>query len=302
MSRYATWGIILDDIIYPDGRTAMGQLGGGGLYAACGMRLWHKDVMLHAAVGTDFDASLLEPYGFDNSGLIVTNLPTPRAWQVLEEDGRRTQIPRVSPEAWFDQLVRVPASQPIPSRRQAMHFMGRGNDHEEQFAHSLAEAGVFLSAEPIADADSTTSEIAVLKRCLPLFTIFSPGEPEAKVLVGERPPKEQLQALAAMGPRIVALRQGKAGSLIYDREADLFLRVPAFPTEVVDVTGAGNAFCGGLLVGWLETNDLWQAAAQAVVSAAMTIAQIGPPLIDETVQGVAKKQAREAKRLIENVS
>ena len=53
MSRYASWCIILDDIIYPDGRTAMGTLGGGGLYAACGMRLWHQDVTICAAVGAD---------------------------------------------------------------------------------------------------------------------------------------------------------------------------------------------------------------------------------------------------------
>lgn len=301
MSCYAACGIILDDIVYPDGRTAMEQLGGGGLYAACGMRLWHRAVMLMGAVGMDFDAASLNPHGFDNSGLIVTDFPTPRAWQVLEEDGRRTQVPRVSPAAWFDQLVRVPTSQPIPSTVHSFHFIGRGNMQEEPFVQALAEAGVFLSAEPIADVDSTPSEIAILKRCLPLFTLFSPGESEAKVIVGERPPKEQCQALAAMGPRIVALRQGKAGSLIYDHEADLFLRVPAFPTAVVDVTGAGNAFCGGLLVGWLETNDLWQAAAQAAVSAAMAIAQIGPPLIDEVVQGMAQQQAVEARRLIETV-
>ncbi|MCB8937339.1 MAG: hypothetical protein H6654_18050 [Ardenticatenaceae bacterium] len=301
MSRYATWGIILDDIIYPNGRTAMAQLGGGGLYAACGMRLWHDDVTLNAAVGADFDPRCLKPHGFDDRGLVVTDLPTPRAWQVLEEDGRRTQVPRVSAEAWFDQLVHVPAAQPISPTLKGFHFFGRGDALEEQFVQALVAANVFLSAELIVDEDTTSVEIAIFKRCLPFFTIFSPGEPDAQVLVGERPPKEQLRALAALGPRLVALRRGKAGSLIYDREADLFLRVPAFPAKVVDVTGAGNAFCGGLLVGWLETYDLRQAAAQAAVSAALTIAQIGPPVIDEAVQRLARQRAAEAMRLIEEV-
>ena len=301
MSSYATWGIILDDIVYPNGRTAMAQLGGGGLYAACGMRLWHDDVTLNAAVGADFDSSRLAPHGFDNRGLVVTELPTPRAWQVLEADGRRTQVPRVSAEDWFGQLVRVPAAQPISPTLKGFHFFGRGDAFEEQFVQSLVAANVFLSAELIVDEDTTPAEMDMIKRCLPFFTIFSPGEPDAKVLVGERPPKEQLRALAALGPRLVALRRGKAGSLIYDREADQFLRVPAFPAEVVDVTGAGNAFCGGLLVGWLETHDLRQAAAQAAVSAALTIAQIGPPVIDEAVQRLARQQAAEAMRLIEEV-
>ena len=299
MSRYASWCIILDDIIYPDGQTAMGTLGGGGLYAACGMRLWHQDVTIRAAVGVDFAASSLTPHGFDGSGLVVTELPTPRAWQVLEADGRRTQVPRVSPDDWFRQLVSIPAAQPIPPTLKALHFLGRGDEPEEKFVQALATAGVFLSAEPIVGADSTAEEIDTLTRCLPYFSLFSPDELAAKMLVGERAVKDQLRALAQLGPRVVALRQGKDGALIYERESDQFWRIPAAPAQVVDVTGAGNAFCGGLLVGWLETEDIRQAAAQASVSAAFALEQIGPPLIDEKVIASAKVRANEVLHLID---
>ena len=299
MSHYASWGIILDDIIYPDGQTAMGTLGGGGLYAACGIRLWHQDVAVYAAVGTDFAASSLSPHGFDDRGLVVTEHPTPRAWQVLEEDGRRTQIPRVSAEAWFGQLVRTPVAQPIPAALKALHFQGRGDAPEEKFVQALAAAGVILSAEPILGADSTAEEIDTLKRCIPYFNLFSPDEIGANMLVGERPINDQLRALALLGPRVVALRQGKTGALIYERESDQFLHVPAAAAQVVDVTGAGNAFCGGLLVGWLETDDIRQTAAQASVSAALAIEQIGPPLIDTAVITKAKARADEVVNLIE---
>lgn len=299
MSPYTSWGLILDDIIYPNGQTAMGVLGGGGLYAACGMRLWHQDVTVCAAVGVDFAASALTPHGFDDSGLVVTDLPTPRAWQVLEEDGRRTQIPRVSPDEWFGQLVRIPVAQPIPSSLRALHFLGRGDEPEEKFVKALTTAGVFLSAEPIVDEDSTAEERDALKRCLPDFTLFSPDEQGATLLVGERPVKDQLRALAQLGPRVVALRQGKGGALIYERESDEFWQVPAAAAQVVDVTGAGNAFCGGLLVGWLETEDIRKAAAQASVSAAFAIEQIGPPYIDETVMEAARERSDEVFGLIE---
>ena len=57
-----------------------------------------------------------------------------------------------------------------------------------------------------------------------------------------------------------------------------------------DDTGAGNAYCGGFLTGWVSSGSLVQAAAQASVSAAMTIEQIGPrPLQPETL---AEAQAR----------
>ncbi|MFT5194182.1 MAG: sugar/nucleoside kinase (ribokinase family) [Cellvibrionaceae bacterium] len=298
---YASWGIILDDIIYPDGQTAMGTLGGGGLYASSGMRLWHKDAAVCAAVGADFAASSLTPHGFDNSGLLVTGLPTPRAWQVLEEDGRRTQVPRVSSDDWFEQLVRIPVAQPIPSTLKAIHFLGRGDEPEEKFVQALAAAGVVISAEPLVDENNTAEEIEALKRCLPYFELFSPDEFGAKALVGDRPIKEQLRALAVLGPRVVALRQGKDGALIYEKESDQFWRVPATAAQVVDVTGAGNAFCGGLLVGWLETKDIRQAAAQASVSAAYVIEQVGPPLINAAVMAAAKTRAAEVVQLIDLV-
>ena len=301
MISYASWGIILDDIIYPDGKTAMGTLGGGGLYAACGMRLWRQDAVVCAAVGKDFAASSLNAHGFDGSGLVVTDLPTPRAWQVLEEDGRRTQVPRVSREDWFSQLVRVPLAQPIPPDLKAIHFLGRGDAPEENFVKALADAGVAISAEPLIDDKNTPDEIDVLKRCLPFFELFSPDEFGLKVLVGDKPVQEQLRALAELGPKVVALRQGKDGALVYERESDTLWRVPAAPADVVDVTGAGNAFCGGLLVGWLETQDIRQSAAQASVSAAYALEQVGPPKIDPAVMSAAKVRAEEVLQSIVQV-
>lgn len=298
MSRYASWGIIIDDIVFPDGRTAMGVLGGGGLYAAIGIRLWSWDVVLISAVGPDFEPNSLEPFGLDGSGLLVTDLPTPRAWQLFEEDGRRTQIFRVPDEVWYEQLVLPPSSKTIPPTLQAAHFIGRGDPNEEKWVLALKKAGVRLSAEPIVDESMTPDEGASLKRCLKHFELFSPGPFETKVLVGHLPVKEQLRALAEFGPRVVALRQGPAGSIVYEREVDQFWRVPAAKASVVDVTGAGNAYCGGLLAGWIETGYVRQAAAQATVSAAMAIEQVGPPCIDETIMSSARRRAEIALREI----
>ena len=302
MSRYASWGIILDDIIYPDGRSAMGTLGGGGLYAASGMRLWQADAAVWAAVGADFDADSLLPYGFDSRGLLVTDRPTPRAWQLLETDGRRTQIPRISRDAWYDQLVRIPANQPIPKHLSGLHFLTRGEEADKRFLERLAAGGVILSAEPIVAEDSTEAEVDILRDCLPYFTLFSPDELGASALVGERSEREQLRALADMGPKLVALRQGKDGALLYEREKDRFWRVPAASAEVVDVTGAGNGFCGGLLVGWLESGNVQHAAALASVSAAFIIEQVGPPLIDRDVMRRAQERAEEIKGMIRPIS
>ena len=299
MSRYASWGIIIDDIVFPDGRSAMGVLGGGGFYAAVGMRLWTRDVVLLSAVGHDFEPDSLEPYGLDGSGLLVTDLPTPRAWQLFEEDGRRTQIFRVPDEVWYQQLVVQPSPPTLPSTLQAAHYLGRGDPREEQMVLALDSAGVRISAEPVIEETMTPDEHASLIRCMAHFEIFSPSTSEAAALIGQRPVKEQLRALAALGPRVVALRQGAAGSIVYEREADRFWRVPAAKASVVDVTGAGNAYCGGLLVGWFELGDVRQAAAQAAVSAAIAIEQVGAPRIDEAMISSAQRRAEQALKEIQ---
>ena len=298
MSRYASWGIIVDDIVFPDGRTAMGVLGGGGFYAAVGMRLWTPDVQVQAGVGLDFDPRILETSGLDGNGLEVTGLPTPRAWQLFEENGRRTQIFRITDEVVCQQLILHPSAAKLPPTIEAVHFLLRGDPREEQLVEALHQAGIRIGAEPVIEGHMTRDEHASLLRCIARFELFSPSESEAVALVGQIAVKEQLRALADLGPNLVALRQGADGSIIYERETCQYWQIPAAPADVVDVTGAGNAYCGGLLVGWIELRDVKRAAAQAAVSAAIAIEQVGPPRIDEAVMASA---SRRADRMMEKI-
>ena len=58
---------------------------------------------------------------------------------------------------------------------------------------------------------------------------------------------------------------------------DRRLRVTPPPVPVVDVTGGGNAFCGGFLAGWLlRPGDAEHAARCAAASAAHALGQFGP--------------------------
>lgn len=288
--RFLSWGIILDDVVFPDGRTAMGRLGGGGLYAAAAMRHWTSDVALVAQVGADFDASLLRVPALDDRWLIRTDRPTPRAWQLFEEDGTRTQIPRVTMEEWQRQLILRPSARSIPDGAEAAHFMGRGTPEEEEMVTALAARGLRLSAEPILTPPIDEMERGVIHRLLAAVELFSPGRLDAELLVGARPIPDLLRALSDLGPRIVALRRGAAGSILYDRTQDTFWQVPAAPARPVDVTGAGNAYCGALLVAHVQGAPLPEAAAAAAVSAALTLEQTGPAPLSPARQDEARRR------------
>jgi sugar/nucleoside kinase (ribokinase family) len=96
-----------------------------------------------------------------------------------------------------------------------------------------------------------------LKKTLAKTQILLVNDSEARELSGEWNLVKAARAIRAMGPRIVVVKKGEHGVLLFD-EAGAFA-APAFPLETVfDPTGAGDTFAGGFmgyLAGAGEVND-----------------------------------------------
>jgi len=86
--------VIIDDIVMPDGTTHMGCLGGGGVHAVMGMRVWSEKVGLVANIGRDFPSSLMNKLekAFDVQGLIKRDMSTIRAWQLSVKGLREARL------------------------------------------------------------------------------------------------------------------------------------------------------------------------------------------------------------------
>ena len=290
---YVVFNVIIDDIVFPDGRTKMGVLGGGGPQAAFGMRLWSDSVALVAAVGCDLPSTVradLESLEIGLDGLYDLGLPTPRAWQVMEEDGRRTEIWRISPEAIKASLdcpwTRIPAAL---QKAEAYHMCLEPLKPAFKFLNDVHTFGSMVSAE--------TSELALrhvteqeLKEFLAHLDVFSPNISEAESLLGPAAPQDLIAQLIDAGASCVALRMGAEGSLVAEAHTRQLIHVPAVPTTVIDPIGAGNAFCGGFLVGWRETRDLQTAGLYGAVSASFLVEQIGLPSFSQDVCKEARRR------------
>ena len=89
---------------------------------------------------------------------------------------------------------------------------------------------------------------------LPYTDVFLPNDDEAEMLTGERDPAAQVAALRSRGAETVLITLGSKGLLF--AQGDRKGRSLPFPTEVLDQTGAGDAFCAGFITGMVRDLDL----------------------------------------------
>ncbi|MHC4759352.1 MAG: PfkB family carbohydrate kinase [Planctomycetota bacterium] len=117
-----------------------------------------------------------------------------------------------------------------------------------------------------------------LKQLLKKIDCLVLNETEARMLSGEKNLRISAGAILGMGPRIVIIKRGGAGSLLCDTDGQMFL-LPAYPATVIkDPTGAGDSFAGGFL-GYIaesrktDFKSLKTAVAYGTVLASFTIAE-----------------------------
>ncbi|HEY43789.1 MAG TPA: ribokinase [Anaerolineae bacterium] len=109
-------------------------------------------------------------------------------------------------------------------------------------------------------------------------TILTPNALEAATLVGY-PIEDEIKAeqaareLLAAGPQAVVLKLGGRGAMIIT--AELTAIIPSFPVEVVDTTGAGDAFSGTLSVAIGKGLSLEDAVGRANAAGALTVTRLG---------------------------
>jgi sugar/nucleoside kinase (ribokinase family) len=89
---------------------------------------------------------------------------------------------------------------------------------------------------------------------LPLADYFVPNSDEAFALTGESDPRRQAESFVEHGANAVVIKLGDHGA--YVRSGDASFEVLAPPVDVVEPSGAGDAFAAGLMLGILEGWEL----------------------------------------------
>ncbi len=121
--------------------------------------------------------------------------------------------------------------------------------------------------------DASGRWAADLLPALPSCDLIFPNEAEAREISGRRQPVEMAQWFLDQGVKTAIVKLGPAGCLV--KSATETLRVPGFAVDVVDATGAGDAFAGGFLAGQVWQWDLEKTARFACALAAISVTGFG---------------------------
>jgi len=112
-----------------------------------------------------------------------------------------------------------------------------------------------------------------LRPILPFVDVFMPNIEEASLLTGETDPHRQAELFLQAGCNIAIITRGEQGALLMSTQETL--ETPAFPVEVVDVSGAGDAFVAGFVVGLLKQWTLADSLRFASVIGASACTRLG---------------------------
>lgn len=270
--------IIMDDVWLADGTHQGQSLGGAAVWAAVGARAWWPRVGIAAGVGEDLSTvteGALRDFGLLADGETVRHARTIQSRLVYASDGNRTETPAFGQEH-FQDLQLTPA-EIVPSLLPAAgtyifrdlwrHFWQAYRKRRSDLGFTLWEL----------QGDIAKQEFwPQVRALLPELDIISVNQMEGERLLGNRDPLAQTKELIGAGAPVVIVRMGADGALISSRAGSVRLIPPRTP--VIDVTGGGNAFCGGFIAGWcMKPGDLEHASRCAAGSAALAIAQVGLP-------------------------
>jgi sugar/nucleoside kinase (ribokinase family) len=140
------------------------------------------------------------------------------------------------------------------------------------WASALA-AGLPTSVDPSSVASLATVGPTNFLEWASGGQLVFPNLLEGRLLTGRDEPDAIVEALLESFS-VVALKLGPDGALAGSADGRR-VRLAAPPAEVVDSTGAGDAFAGGFLAGWLAGGDVAECMARAVATAARSVGRIG---------------------------
>lgn len=255
--------------------------GGQGANTAAWLAAEQTPVTLIAAVGDDVAGRArvaeLNQLGVDCAVRRQPKTPTGTV-VVLTTAGERTMITERGANMRLTSDDVVSALSATPDARH-LHLSGYtllDPGSREAGLHALAAArgrGLTTSVDASSAAPLRRVGAAAFLDWINPVDLLLANADEAAVLAGERELPAQARRLTRVA-RTVVVKRGAAGAVWVPRSGAI-REVPAPQVDMVDPTGAGDAFAAGLLAAWVGGATAEAAMARAVLRGASAVRQVG---------------------------
>lgn len=249
--------VVVGNLLLDDLSHGVNIPGGAALFTALAARCHGLEVAVHSVVGDDYPVSLLEDVGIHLSLKRIdgpggrTIIRYPASGRTLEHRGpSHRELSPESPHPFHTNLVHIA---PMPTEVQGYHL------------ERTPKNGALLDPYPFLSPGT--------------WTAFEPHRKSLAALLLNQ--EEMRMDLDELGSRNwIVFKQAEAGGVTYHPS----LRWDAVPTEIVDLTGAGDAFAGGLAAGLIRGLDQTDALRLAAETASWALGTVG-------AQGLLKRAA-----------
>jgi sugar/nucleoside kinase (ribokinase family) len=253
MSLLVVGTVAFDAIETPFGKTDK-IVGGAASYIALAASYFHRNISLVSVVGDDFPQdflNILTKEGVNLEGLQIKKGEKSFFWSGKyhnDLNNRDTIDTQLNVLENFNPIV--------PESAKECDFLMLGN-LVPAVQRSVIEQ---LTKRPkliVLDTMNFWMDIAMdeLKKTIAMIDVLTINDSEARQLSGEYSLVKAAQKILAMGPKVLVIKKGEHGALLFNKEEVFF--APALPLEeVYDPTGAGDSFAGGFIGYLAKTKDI----------------------------------------------
>jgi sugar/nucleoside kinase (ribokinase family) len=230
-------------------------------------------VRLAGVVGEDWPAEhtrMLQERNIDTAGLQVVPGSKTFRWRGRYAENMND---RETLELDLNVMGQFEPRLPEPYRRCRFLFLANGSPEQQMQVLDQCPGAELTVADTMDHwiRDTHSDLLRLLRRVDGLVL----NDSEAKLLTGQENLVRAGQAVRQMGPRFAVIKKGEHGAMFFSQHEIYVL--PAYPTpDVVDPTGAGDSFAGGMMgylaeQGNFEPKTLKEAMAYGTIAASFTV-------------------------------
>jgi sugar/nucleoside kinase (ribokinase family) len=149
-----------------------------------------------------------------------------------------------------------------------------------EFIRTSTDAKVFLDPQGLIRVIGYDQRImhtcdqAIFGKIARLVDFIKPNEHESKTITGLDDPTRALLQLKEMSPAVPIVTLAERGSILI--ENDEIVRIPAFFTNAIDPTGAGDVYAGSFITEYSRTKNIKDSGLFASAAASIMVEQVGP--------------------------